>query len=341
MHTFYSDQHRRHATSGLSVDGQPFETDEVPERAEILVEAVREAALGPVSPPADFGLEPIRAVHDEGFLHYLQTAYTDSAAYFSKAEPVFPSTFHVRRGMRRPGGFLGQAGYYAFGTGSPLLEGTWTAAYWSAQCALAAADAVRRGQPAAYALCRPPGHHADRDLYGGFCYLNNAAIAARWLGAGTAVLDIDYHHGNGTQSIFYGDPTVLFCSLHAHPDDDYPYYWGEAGETGEGAGLGFNRNWPLPQGIADADYLAVLDEALSAIRTFDPRFLVVSVGLDIAQGDPVGGFSITPAGLRAIGERIRALARPTVLVQEGGYLRANLAENAAAFLSTFAASGRG
>lgn len=335
--TFYSDKHALHATAGLVVDGQPFETDEVPARAEILLEAVQSAGLGPVSAPKDFGLAPIQAVHAEGFLSYLQTAYADNAAYFSQAAPVFPSTFHVRRGVRRPRGFLGQAGYYAFGVGSPLLEGTWTAAYWSAQCALSAAEAVRNELPAAYALCRPPGHHADTDLYGGYCYLNNAAIAARWLGPGVAVLDIDYHHGNGTQSIFYADPTVLFCSLHAHPDDDYPYYWGEADETGTGPGQGFNRNWPLPQSIEDEAYLTVLDEALAAVRAFDPRYLVVSVGLDIAIGDPVGGFRITPAGLNAIGSRIRALARPTVLVQEGGYLRERLAENAVAFLSAFMA----
>ncbi len=229
MHTFYSDTHTLHNTAGLIVDGQPFVTDEVPERAEALLAAVRDADLGPIAAPKDFGLDPILAVHDAGFVRYLQNAYTENAAYFKKAQPVFPSTFHVRRGVRKPTGILGEAGYYAFGVGSPLLEGTWAAAYGSAQCALAAAEAVRNGQPAAYALCRPPGHHADHDLYGGFCYLNNAAIAARWLGPQVAVLDIDYHHGNGTQSIFYEDPTVLFCSIHAHPDDDYPYSWGDAG----------------------------------------------------------------------------------------------------------------
>lgn len=336
MHTFFSEHHALHATAGLIVDGQPFETDEVPARAETLEAAVRAAGLGPVTAPKDFGLEPILEVHDPGFVAFLQTAYADSAAFFKKAEPVFPSTFSVRRGVRRPTGFLGQAGYYAFGIGSPLLEGTWDAAYWSAQCALSAAEAVRNGQPAAYALCRPPGHHAASDLYGGFCYLNNAAIAARWLGPGVAVLDIDYHHGNGTQSIFYEDPTVLFCSLHAHPDDDYPYYWGAADELGEGPGLGFNRNWPLPQGMEDGPYLAVLDEALAAIRAFEPHYVVVSVGLDIAVGDPVGGFNLTPAGLTEIGRRIQALKRPTVLVQEGGYLLERLGENALAFLQAFA-----
>ena len=336
MHTFYSTHHTRHDTTGLIVDGQPFVTDEVPARAELLLAAVQAAGLGPVAAPKDFGEAPILAVHDAGFLNYLKTAYADNAAYFKKAEPVFPSTFHVRRGVRRPAGFLGQAGYYAFGVGSPLLEGTWDAAYWSAQCALAAAEAVRNGMPAAYALCRPPGHHANTDLYGGFCYLNNAAIAARWLGPQVAVLDIDYHHGNGTQSIFYEDSSVLFCSLHAHPDDDYPYYWGAADELGAGPGEGFNRNWPLPQGMEDGAYLAVLDKALAAIREFDPQYLVVSVGFDTAVDDPVGGFRLTTAGLSAVGQRIKALKRPTVLVQEGGYLLERLGENALAFLRPFA-----
>ncbi len=205
----------------------------------------------------------------------------------------------------------------------------------------------------AYALCRPPGHHAAADLYGGFCYLNNAAIAARSLAseAGAtrlppdkggavaptkmAILDIDYHHGNGTQEIFYADPSVLFCSLHAHPDDDYPYYWGEADERGEGAGEGYNRNWPLPQETDDAVYLAALDEALAVIRAFAPRYLVVSAGFDIAAGDPVGGFNVTREGFNAIGRRIAALSLPTTIVQEGGYLLETLGENAAAFLRAF------
>jgi acetoin utilization deacetylase AcuC-like enzyme len=266
----------------------------------------------------------------------LQSAYAETATYFKKAEPVFPSTFAPRQGQRKPEGVLGQLGYYAFGVGSPILEGTWSAAYWSAQCALAAAACVQMGEPCAYALCRPPGHHAGPDLFGGFCYLNNAAIAARALPGRAAILDIDYHHGNGTQLVFYDDPRVMFCSLHAHPDDDYPFYWGGADEQGAGPGLGFNRNWPLPQHIDDGHYLAALDEALAVIAGFAPDYLVVCVGFDIAVGDPVGGFDITPDGLQRIGSAIRGLGRPTVLVQEGGYLLERLSVNATAFLTAFA-----
>jgi acetoin utilization deacetylase AcuC-like enzyme len=249
---------------------------------------------------------------------------------------VFPGTISPRGAARKPQGFLGLTGYYAYGIGSPILEGTWEAALAAAQCALTAAARVKASEPACYALCRPPGHHAAADLYGGFCYLNNAAIAARWLGEPTAILDIDYHHGNGTQMIFYDDPAVLFCSLHAHPDDDYPYFWGDPAERGHDAGLGFNRNWTLPQGCSDEQYLASLDEALLAIATFAPRYLVVSAGWDTAAGDPVGGFNLTYAGLAAVGQRIRDLGKPTVIVQEGGYLLERLGENALSFLRAFA-----
>ncbi len=336
MLTFYSDQHHLHATDDVRLEGHPFVTDEVPARADLILAAVQQAGLGPVRAPSDFGLEPILAVHDADYLGYLQSVYAEAAAHHKRAALVFPETFSPRHGLRRPASFLGLAGYYAFGIGSPILEGTWTAAYWSAQCALAAAAAVRSGDQAAYALCRPPGHHAAADLYGGFCYLNNAAIAARYLGDRTAIVDIDYHHGNGTQMIFYADPGVLFCSLHAHPDDDYPYYWGAADERGLGAGLGLTRNWPLAQGTGDDDYLAALDEALQAVRDFAPHFLVISAGFDIARGDPVGGFDITRAGLARIGDRLRGLDLPTVVVQEGGYLLEHLGENALAFLRAFA-----
>jgi acetoin utilization deacetylase AcuC-like enzyme len=301
---------------------------------------VRQAGLGPVAAPDDHGLAPILAVHTAEYVEHLRTVFADSARTFGKPEPVFGTTFAPRGALRKPTGFLGLTGYYAFGVGSPVLEGTWAAAYAAAQTALSAAARVRGGERAAYALCRPPGHHAAAELYGGFCYLNNAAIAARWLAQTTsqrvAVLDIDYHHGNGTQMVFYADPGVLFCSLHAHPDEDYPYYWGMPEERGQGAGLGFNCNWTLAQGTDDDAYLGTLAEALDVIRRYAPAWLVVSLGLDIADGDPVGGFRVSPAGLAAIGARIAGLGVPAVLVQEGGYLLERLGANALAFLGAFA-----
>ncbi len=335
MDIFYSEKHRLHATQDLIVRGESIEYEETPQRAEIIRQALTRAGLGTVRAPHDFGLQPILAVHDAGYIDFLQNTYRENETYYGQPGPAFAETFAVRHPRRQSKHPVGRMGYYAFGSGTPILAGTWEAAYSSAQCALSAAEAVQRGQKAAYALCRPPGHHAAASLYGGFCFINNAAAAARWLPGKTAILDIDYHHGNGTQEIFYTDPSVLYCSLHAHPDDDYPYFWGAADETGEGAGLGYNRNWPLPQGTEDTTYLNALGEALGIIHEYGPAYLVLSAGLDLAAGDPVGGFVITQEGIREIGRRIAGLGLPTVIVQEGGYLLEKLGENAVALLDAW------
>jgi len=341
VQTVYSDKHALHGTDQVQFLGYPFYMDEVPARAWKILEAVQEAQLGPVVAPSDYGLEPILAVHDRDFVDFLRTAYDESRSYLEGNGAMFPLTFATRHRGRKPSTFLGRRGYYAFGIYSPILEGTWEAVYWSAQCALTAADQIRQGEQAAYALCRPPGHHAGVDLYDGFCYLNNAAIAARYLqtaGEKVAILDIDYHHGNGTQMIFYDDPSVLFCSLHADPDVAYPYYWGYADEKGEGEAEGTNRNFPLRPGTDDLAYLETVDEALRAIGDFAPDYLIVSLGFDTEVNDPVdpiGGFSITSDGFRRIGERVAGLGLPTVVVQEGGYLLSMLGQNAVAFLRPF------
>jgi acetoin utilization deacetylase AcuC-like enzyme len=338
MHIVYTERHKLHDTADVLVEGHPLNSYEVPARAEVILNAVQAAQLGPVIPPTDHGLEPILAVHDVAYVEYLRTVHADSAAYFGEPGPVMTWTFASRQAARKPRSFLGLKGYYAFGWGTPILPGTWEAAYWSAQCALTTADLVRGGEQVAYALCRPPGHHAGPDLYGGYCYLNNAAIAARYLQAKldrVAILDVDYHHGNGTQLAFYSDPSVLYCSLHAHPDEDYPYYWGDEDERGEGAGVGTNRNWPLPRGSGDGAYLAALEEALGTIRDFAPWALVLSVGLDTMAGDPDGGFEVTLDGLAEIGCRVASMHLPTVMVQEGGYGLENLGRDAVRFLAAF------
>ena len=342
MQIVFTEQHRLHSTDAVEVEGNPFQTEELPARAEIILEAVQAAQLGPVIAPTDHGLASILAVHDPDYVSFLQTAYAESTCFWGEASPVFTWTFAVRHAARKPKSIVGLKGYYAFGWGSPILEGTWQAAYWSAQCALTAADGLLAGEPVCYALCRPPGHHAAADLYGGFCYLNNAAIAARHLqrnGERIAILDVDYHHGNGTQLIFYDDPKVLYCSLHVHPDADYPYYWGETDELGVGPGRGTNRNWPLPPGTGDASYLAVLDEALAVVREFAPRWLIISAGFDTVKGDPAGGFDLTRAGLAGIGEAIATLNLPMLIIQEGGYLLDTLGQDAVAFLRPLARWG--
>jgi len=339
LYTIYTDRHHGHATDNLVIDGRPIEYRETPARAEAILAAVRAAQLGPIVPPTDHGLAPILAVHDADFVTYLRTAYAQGAAYFGESRPVIAGRDDVTfaRAPHCPEDFPGKRDYYTYDYEDPILALTWDAAYWAAQCALTAADYVRNGERAVYALCRPPGHHAMPDQYGGFCYLNNVAIAARSLQADgpVAILDLDYHHGNGTQAIFYADPAALFCSLHADPDFAYPFFWGRADERGAGAGLGLNRNWPLPVHIDEAAYLAVVDEALDVIADFAPHYVLVSLGLDAAEGDLIGKFHITTAGFHEIGRRIAALGLPTVIVQEGGYRIETLGENAVAFLGAF------
>ncbi len=340
IRTIYSPRHLLHDTANLIVEGNPFIIEEVPQRAEIIRQALANEQLGVIESPIDHGLQPILSVHTADYVDYLQRAHRDYVRVYPTEQAAVPGTFAPRSARRMSRHIYGQAGQYAFGVGAPILQETWQAAYWSAQCALSAADHLLAGERAAYALCRPPGHHAAANLCGGFCYLNNAAIAAEYLGQQgrhkVAIFDVDYHHGNGTQEIFYTRGDVLFCSLHADPDEAYPYFWGAADETGVGAGLGCNRNWPLPVQAADEFYLHALEQALSVIRAFQPRHLVISLGLDGVQGDPVGGFQLTPGGLAQVGEQIARLGLPTLLVQEGGYLLETLGENALRFIRPFA-----
>lgn len=338
MKIIYSNKHELHATDQATYDGQPFITEEVPARADLILTAIKLAEIGKILPPTDYGIKPILAVHTPDYVDYLQKVYRWNTEFYHDDEPVLPHAFAVHPSARKPRTFLGLRGYYGFGSGTPVMEGTWEAAYWAAQCAVTAAQFVIEGEQAVYALCRPPGHHAGPELYGGSCFLNNAAIAARRLLKDTdrvAILDIDYHHGNGTQIIFFDDPAVLYCSLHAHPDDDYPYFWGLDDETGEGPGLGTNLNLPLPQAVDDKEYIQSLDKALDKISEFRPGYLVLSAGFDLIKGDPIGGFNISVKGLAAISSHIASLQIPTVIIQEGGYLVEELGNLAATFLLNY------
>lgn len=346
MEIVFSPHHAGHAgfPGFLDTGATPSPYHEIPQRVDVILAALRAAGLGPVVEAEDHGLAPILAVHTTALVELLQAASEASRSAQPAGMPLGPGGYFAVRGARhRPSGWPQRAGYHAIDGDAPILPGTWAAAYWSAQAALTAADRVLAGSRVAYALCRPPGHHASADQYGGYCYLNNAAIAVRRLQQGSAarrvaVVDVDYHHGNGTQEIFYADPTVLVCSLHADPDHEYPYFWGGADERGEGEGLGANRNWPLPAGTDDAAYLAALEEALDAVRSFRPDALVVSAGFDLLAGDPsatTGGFAVTLDGVAEVGRRLAGLALPTVIVQEGGYRLDWLGEAAARFLAAF------
>jgi acetoin utilization deacetylase AcuC-like enzyme len=230
-------------------------------------------------------------------------------------------------------------GRYSYDASTPIAAGTWDAAYASVQSALAATEAVLAGEPAAFALCRPPGHHCGADYMGGYCYLNATAVAAEAAIADgrrrVAILDIDYHHGNGTQDIFYGRGDVLFVSIHADPAIDYPFYWGHSDETGEGEGEGATLNLPLPRGTRLREFERALETALERIAAFAPDILLCSYGADTFAGDPISFFEIETADYAVIGRRIAGLGLPTAILMEGGYAVDALGANVAAFLSGF------
>jgi acetoin utilization deacetylase AcuC-like enzyme len=341
MITILTPDQAEHEAPHEFLDGELIPAFESPARAAMIEDALRAAALGPLLPPAPHDDAHILAVHDAGYVRFLETIYARWVAYGATPKAVIPSTFAVRW-MRRPSGDpLGEPGYYLFDGSAPIVAATYRVARQAADAALTAAGLLLRGERGAYALCRPPGHHAGHDMGGGYCYLNNAAIAAQYLRGHAdrvAVLDIDFHHGNGTQQIFYRRSDVLVASIHGDPAINYPYFAGFADEAGEGEGLGFNLNLPLAS-PDDPAYLAVLDAALARVADHRPGFLVVSTGLDTYAGDPVAengtGFALSQAAYPQIGARIAALGLPTVFIQEGGYAIGALGENLVALLQGF------
>ena len=296
------------------------------------------AAIGATEPVVDHGEGPLRAVHSEDYLAFLWSAYQD---WRSEGRPgdaggyVWPVVGRRRLKLDRIDARLG---LYSFDASSPIAAGTWESAYWSAQTALTALDSVLAGDRSAFAFCRPPGHHCGRDYLGGYCYLNNAAIAAEAAtsaGKRVAILDVDYHHGNGTQDIFYDRGDVLFVSIHADPVRDYPFFWGHADETGQSEGEGANLNLPLPRGTGIREYRPALDQALERIAGFGADLLVCSYGADTFGGDPISHFTLDTPDYPLVARRIASLDLPTLLVMEGGYAVDSLGANVAAFLSGF------
>jgi acetoin utilization deacetylase AcuC-like enzyme len=342
MKVFYSETHRLHTPPFEVFDGGvrvPYL--ENPERMDRILSAFKRINWALIEEPEEFGREPISAVHDADYLHFLSTVWKDWLALTSETGPrpdeaaFLPATFALRNQSHRPKSLLGRAGYHMMDLSAVIVAGTFKAALSAANCALSGAQALTQGERSALALCRPPGHHAGKDFAGGYCFLNNAAVAANWLSATgrVALLDIDYHAGNGSQDIFYDRSDVYSISIHADPAFEYPYYAGYAEEIGADAGLGYHRNFPLPAGTDDANYLKTLDNSMEGIGTFAPKYLVVSVGMDIYEGDPLGKFKISREGIRAIGARIATLGLPTLFVMEGGYNNAALGENLLTFLA--------
>jgi len=345
MKIFHSEAHRAHDPPFEVFDGgQRVPYLENPDRIDRITAALKKTDWAEFAEPADFGLDPIHAVHDRDYIAFLASCWTewlasDSAVAASPRDHAFlPATFALRR---RPTSIsstlLGRAGYYMMDLSSCIVEATYRASIASAHCALSAAQEAFQNSTNAFGLCRPPGHHAGRDYAGGYCFINNASVAANWLSAKgkVAILDVDYHAGNGTQDIFYERSDVLTISIHGDPDYEYPYYIGFAGETGAGAGLGYHQNYPLPKGTDDAAYLSTLEDALNKIRSFSPQYLVLSIGMDTFEGDPLGRFKVTREGFASIGQGIHDLKLPSAIIMEGGYANAELGENVVLLLENF------
>ncbi|SDF90638.1 Acetoin utilization deacetylase AcuC [Limimonas halophila] len=344
MKVVYPERHAYHRPRHFLAAGAHRPNPEAPERADRLRAATKADGHTVIAADAH-GPGPAAAVHTPAYLHFLRTIVGRWRQIEGASEEVIPKTHPQGRwGAGYPESPVGQAGYHQADTACPIAEGTWEAVVNSAEAAVTGAELVAAGEPVAYALCRPPGHHAFPDMAGGFCFLNNTAIAVERLrrhAGRVAVLDVDVHHGNGTQSVFDQRPDVFTVSLHADPAHYFPFYWGYAQERGTGPGTGYNLNLPLPLGTRIDAYMAALDHALAQIRAFDPDVLVVALGLDAHVDDPLQGMALTTAELGRVTEAIAALRLPTLLVQEGGYLQPALEANLQAALRGFAALDRG
>jgi len=335
----HSPLHARH-DGGIELHrGELVPSFEMPARVACILRALERAGMA-VEAPREFAPQALLRVHDARFIEFLRNAHAQWRAA-GMSGSMLPSGFPAR-GLRRdriPAGINGMMGYYAFDAGTPIVEGTWDAALASAHSALTAAALVAEGERNAFALCRPPGHHAGHSTYGGYCYLNNAALAAQELrdrgSARVAVLDVDYHHGNGTQEIFYARDDVLFVSIHGTPDTEYPYFLGYADERGIDAGEGFTRNFPLPAGTEWDEYRVALAQALEAVARYRADALVVSLGVDTFEGDPISAFKLGRRHFPLIGSMFAELRLPTVLVLEGGYAVDEIGENVVDVLAAF------
>jgi acetoin utilization deacetylase AcuC-like enzyme len=313
--------HHLHAPGGEFEQGTIIHYRETPERSEVIYRHLLARGLGlPVRINRHTTIDDLFQVHSLQMLDFMEAV---SHSIFDEDQYLYADFFPIRRpAATRPKSLQGRLGYYCTDPYSPIGKGTWQAVCSSAGLALEGAEMLlRRETTIAYALCRPPGHHAGPDFFGSYCYVNNAALAAsRLMALGrVAVLDLDYHHGNGTQAVFWDEPRVLYASMHIDPNYDFPYFTGYAHETGGAQAPGSTVNLPLPPGTSSNSYLAALNALLTTIRAFQPAALVVSLGYDPYHGDPLSAFRVESGVYTLIGERMAALKIPTLLVQEGGY----------------------
>jgi acetoin utilization deacetylase AcuC-like enzyme len=334
MFAVFDPRQLSHAPAIELHNGGWVEHSEKVSRAETIAGAIER-----LQPARDFGFEPLLRVHSADYLDFLQNAHSQWLSAGRSGDAIGYTWPVVRRRDLPLDRIDAKLGRYSYDASTPVGAGTWQGAYWSAQTALTALQPLLDGEAAlSFALCRPPGHHSGADYLGGYCYLNNAAIAAQAgaaSGRRVAILDIDYHHGNGTQDIFYERGDIVFASIHADPATDYPFFWGHADESGAGAGSGKTLNLPLPRGTRLEDYLAALRSALDAIHEHRPDLLVLSFGADTFEGDPISHFALREQDYPLIAAEIGKLGLPTLVVMEGGYAIDALGRNVAAFLGGF------
>jgi acetoin utilization deacetylase AcuC-like enzyme len=347
VQVIHSERHRAHAPKVETYLGVPLPANEVPARADAILAALRADGGFDVVEPAEHGPDPIHAVHDPGLVRFLEEAWPAAVQQNIERDFLVADTYPTRglfQGMSEafvaarpePEAVGGRAGWWGLDSSNPIVEGTYDAARAAVDVALTTADLVLGGEMVAYGLCRPPGHHAAASMAGGYCFFNNAAIAAqsivRATGGRVAILDVDVHHGNGTQQIFWRREDVRYASLHADPKRLYPFYLGHADEVGEGPGRGANLNLPQRLRADDPAYLADLDRALAWIAETPGDVIVVSLGFDTYEKDPIGDLALTTAGYHEMGRRVGSLGRRLVILQEGGYHVGDLGANALAWL---------
>ena len=323
MQTVLSEQHKLHFPQGELAGGKLVRPYECPERWDYIVQQLDQVGLKERKAPKPLDPALVEQVHTPAFIKFLSQAWDAWQAEGFDGEAI-PTVFPARRMQQREPNYIdGRLGYYAMALETAITSGTWEAAQSSAAVAQTAQELISDGAKTAFALCRPPGHHAGADLYGGYCFLNNAAIAAQgFLNQGAervAVLDVDFHHGNGTQVIFYQRDDVLFLSLHGAPEDAFPHFLGYADEKGDNKGQGYNFNYPLPPGTPYTEWLKALQDALQKTATYSPDVLIISLGVDTFKEDPISFFKLESEDFSHYGKAIAGLKIPTLFVMEGGY----------------------
>lgn len=324
MLTIFSEDHKLRNSQTELYGGELVAPFESADRMDYILGELNKRKLGEIIPPERYDLSSVLSVHNKDYVDFLSTAWQRwvEKGYKGEAIPTIWPTRNMRSDLL-PKTIGAQLGYYCLSSDVSISKGTYEAALASKDVALTAMDKILAGEKSAFALCRPPGHHAAVDQYGGYCFFNNVAIAAQQAlnnGANRiAILDVDFHHGNGTQQIFYDRDDVLMISLHGDPDSEFPYFLGYADETGTGSGKGFNVNYPMPSGTNYQEWSTALDEALAKIEDYNPDYLLISLGVDTFENDPISSFKLKSDDFTDYGKRIGKLDLPTLFVMEGGY----------------------